>query len=50
MQFYASELAAATRDYSRCSQIGKGGFGTVYKGNLRRSLDVAIKVLSQVCS
>lgn len=48
MEFFASELADATKNYCKASQIGKGGFGTVYKGTVRRSLTVAIKVLSQV--
>lgn len=48
MEFFASELAEATKNYCKASQIGKGGFGTVYKGTLRHSLSVAIKVLSQV--
>ena len=47
MEFYADELARATRNYARGSVIGRGGFGTVYKGNLRHST-VAIKVLSKV--
>ena len=50
MQFIrpvSSELAEATQNYGRASIIGKGGYGTVYKGNLRYST-VAIKVLSQV--
>ena len=48
IDFFSSELAEATKNYCKASQIGKGGFGTVYKGTLRRSLSVAIKVLSQV--
>lgn len=47
MEFFASELASATRNYARSTVIGKGGFGTVYKGYLRHS-HVAIKVLSKV--
>ena len=47
MEFSASELAEATGNYGRASIIGKGGYGTVYKGNLHYST-VAIKVLSQV--
>ena len=47
MEFLAKELAEATRNYGRGSVIGKGGYGTVYKGSLRYST-VAIKVLSQV--
>lgn len=47
MEYFANELAQATRNYGRGSVIGKGGFGTVYKGTLRYSV-VAIKVLNQV--
>ena len=47
MEFLAKELAESTRNYGRTSIIGKGGYGTVYKGSLRYST-VAIKVLSQV--
>ena len=49
MEFFASELASATKNYAQSTIIGKGGFGTVYKGYLRHSA-VAIKVLSQVIS
>ena len=47
MEFFASELAKATHNYGRASIIGKGGFGTVYKGIICHS-SVDIKVLSQV--
>ena len=47
MVFYADELAKATHSYGRSSVIGKGKFGTVYKGTLRHCTD-AIKILSQV--
>ena len=50
MEFDAKELAAATNNYRRSSVIGKGGFGAVYKGIVRGCLEVAIKVLTQVCS
>ena len=49
MEFYAKELSEATRTYGRGNVIGKGGFGTVYRGTLRYST-VAIKILSQVRS
>lgn len=48
MVFSADELARATNYYSHASLIGKGGFGKVYKGTLRKCMTVAIKVLTQV--
>lgn len=48
MQFDAAALAKATKDYSRRNLLGRGGFGSVYRGNMGGSLDVAIKVLTQV--
>lgn len=48
MLFSADELARATNSYSRSNLIGKGGFGKVYKGTLRKCMTVAIKVLTQV--
>lgn len=50
MEFTSSELCEATKNYSKKSVIGHGGFGKVYKGVLRGSLTAAIKVLSQVSS
>ena len=47
MEFFAQELSEATKNYSRSTVIGRGGYGTVYKGILRYG-DVAVKVLSQV--
>ena len=48
MEFSPEELCDATMNYSRKSIIGKGGFGIVYKGSVRGSLSVAIKVLNKV--
>lgn len=48
MQFDGAELAKATRNYNRRTLLGKGGFGSVYRGTLRGGLSVAIKVLTKV--
>uniref|UniRef100_A0ACD6AEK2 Uncharacterized protein n=1 Tax=Avena sativa TaxID=4498 RepID=A0ACD6AEK2_AVESA len=45
--FSYSELRSATGNFHRSNRIGRGGFGTVYKGTLRNGGgDVAVKVLS----
>jgi hypothetical protein len=48
MQFTSKELAEATNGYRRSTLIGKGGYGSVYKGLVRGCLEVAIKVLTVV--
>lgn len=40
------ELRIATEGFSPVNKIGKGGFGSVYKGTLANGINVAIKVLS----
>uniref|UniRef100_A0A7C9AHE2 Protein kinase domain-containing protein n=1 Tax=Opuntia streptacantha TaxID=393608 RepID=A0A7C9AHE2_OPUST len=40
------ELRAATDDFCPTNKIGEGGFGSVYKGKLKRGKIAAIKVLS----
>lgn len=40
------EMRTATEDFSPANKIGEGGFGSVYKGRLKGSKIVAIKVLS----
>ncbi|KAF8690643.1 hypothetical protein HU200_041015 [Digitaria exilis] len=46
--FDLHELAAATSNFADENKLGRGGFGSVYKGYLKDlDLDVAIKVLSE---
>lgn len=47
MEFFAMELAEGTRNYTRSAILGKGGYGTVFKGFLRHC-DVAVKILTKV--
>ncbi|KAG5086584.1 hypothetical protein AAZX31_19G166800 [Glycine max] len=44
--FTYRELNSATRGFHPSEKIGEGGFGTVYKGQLRDGTLVAVKVLS----
>ncbi|KAF3335333.1 LRR receptor-like serine/threonine-protein kinase [Carex littledalei] len=44
--FSYNELRSATDNFHRDHKIGRGGFGTVYKGTLRTGQEVAVKVLS----
>ena len=48
MVFTQMDIENATESFSSDLVIGKGGFGTVYRGILRCT-DVAVKVLSKVC-
>lgn len=45
-QFSFNELRSATEDFHSNNRIGRGGFGVVYKGVLRRGVQVAVKKLS----
>nr|GMC97697.1 probable LRR receptor-like serine/threonine-protein kinase At1g06840 isoform X1 [Ipomoea batatas] len=41
--FSFKEMALATNDFDSSTQVGEGGYGTVYKGNLADKTVVAIK-------
>ena len=45
MIFSLGDLKVATNSFAKENLIGKGGFGRVYKGNIRHST-VAVKVLN----
>lgn len=44
--FSYAELRSATDNFNRSNKVGRGGFGTVYKGTIRNGREVAVKVLS----
>ena len=47
MLYSHQELKKVNDDFAQSSLIGKGGFGSVYRGSLR-ACAVAIKVLTEV--
>ncbi|KAK4284423.1 hypothetical protein QN277_001256 [Acacia crassicarpa] len=47
LQFSLATIEAATNKFSEENQIGKGGFGAVYKGTLPDGQEIAVKRLSR---
>ncbi|KMZ76544.1 S-locus receptor kinase (SRK) [Zostera marina] len=48
--FDLSVISQATNNFSTSNKIGKGGFGSVYKGTLPKGEQIAVKKLSKVKS
>ncbi|XP_022715906.1 cold-responsive protein kinase 1-like isoform X2 [Durio zibethinus] len=44
--FSYNQLSSATDDFHSSNKIGRGGFGTVYKGALKDGTEVAVKTLA----
>ncbi|XP_047260086.1 class V chitinase-like, partial [Capsicum annuum] len=51
LQVYSfDEMKEATNNFSVENELGKGGYGTVYKGKLRNGKEIAVKRLSETSS
>ncbi|KAI3924111.1 hypothetical protein MKW92_001316 [Papaver armeniacum] len=47
LQYKFSTISAATHNFSDANKLGRGGFGTVYKGTLSDGQEIAVKRLSE---
>ncbi|KAB1199563.1 Cysteine-rich receptor-like protein kinase 10 [Morella rubra] len=47
LQFDFGTIRVATDNFSDANKLGKGGFGTVYRGRLSNGQDIAVKRLSR---
>ncbi|XP_077220177.1 cysteine-rich receptor-like protein kinase 10 isoform X2 [Tasmannia lanceolata] len=47
LQFPLSIIISATNNFSDANMLGRGGFGSVYKGKLTDGLEIAVKRLSR---
>ncbi|RZC44014.1 hypothetical protein C5167_036963 [Papaver somniferum] len=47
LQYKFSTISTATHNFSDANKLGRGGFGTVYKGTLSDGQEIAVKRLSE---
>ncbi|KAM1119417.1 hypothetical protein TB2_043551 [Malus domestica] len=47
LQFDLGSIRTATNNFSEANKLGRGGFGTVYRGRLLNQEDIAVKRLSR---
>ncbi|XP_068312705.1 cysteine-rich receptor-like protein kinase 29 isoform X2 [Pyrus communis] len=47
LQFDLASIRTATNNFSEANKLGRGGFGTVYRGRLLNQEDIAVKRLSR---
>ncbi|XP_048436507.1 cysteine-rich receptor-like protein kinase 29 [Pyrus x bretschneideri] len=47
LQFDLASIRTATNNFSEANKLGRGGFGTVYRGRILNQEDIAVKRLSR---